>query len=357
MKPATKVILAVLRPATAAALLGYLVFSGAIQWSELRGLAQNWPATTAAFALLVVCMTVTAARLCVLLRAADMTLSLGSSVRLTLITAFFSTCLPGSAGGELVRIYYATENNRGRRTEVITILVLDRAMGMFGMILLPLLFAPFFWPLVRSSPVLVALLWGAAALATAMAAVFVIGSSPRLAESRLVAWACRTLPLGQHAARVFQTIAAARRFASSLAAAVALALLAHVLAIAAMLVVAHAVRPDGFAWPMLLMIPLAFLANTLPLTPGGLGVGEVALNQLFALVGLAGGAETLLGWRLLSITLSLAGLVFYLRGRRNFIRSTAQVVTTEHERERGPQHRAPQHVENQPMLVESGGLS
>jgi uncharacterized protein (TIRG00374 family) len=357
VKPATKIVLAILRPAVAAALLGYLVFSGAIQWSELRGLARNWPATAAAFALLVVCMTVTAARLCVLLRAADMTLSLGSSIRLTLITAFFSACLPGSAGGELVRIYYATENNRGRRTEVITILMLDRAMGMFGMVLLPLLFAPVFWPLVRSSSVLVALLWGAAALATAMAAAFIIGSSPRLAQSRPVAWACRTLPLGQHAARVFQTIAAARRFTGSLLSAMALALLAQVLAIAAMLVVAHAVRPDGFAWPMLLLIPLAFLANTLPLTPGGLGVGEVALNQLFALVGLAGGAETLLGWRLLSITLSLGGLVFYLRGRRNFIQGSAQLAAPQYEHHREPQSRAPQHVEKQPVLVQSGGLS
>jgi uncharacterized membrane protein YbhN (UPF0104 family) len=70
---------------------------------------------------------------------------------------------------------------------------------------------------------------------------------------------------------------------------------------------------------MSILIPLGFLANVLPVTPGGLGIGEAAFNKLFEMAGLTGGAEALLGWRMLTILISMIGLVFYLRGRRHFI--------------------------------------
>ena len=74
-------------------------------------------------------------------------------------------------------------------------------------------------------------------------------------------------------------------------------------------------------WQASLLIPLGFLVNTIPLSPGGLGVGEAAFNALFSLVGLNGGADTLLGWRLLTIVLSLPGLPVYLQGRGRFVTS------------------------------------
>jgi uncharacterized membrane protein YbhN (UPF0104 family) len=70
---------------------------------------------------------------------------------------------------------------------------------------------------------------------------------------------------------------------------------------------------------MLVLIPMGFLANTLPLTPGGLGVGEAALNRLFSLAGFTGGAEALLGWRMLMLLIGLLGLGFYLRGSARFV--------------------------------------
>ena len=80
---------------------------------------------------------------------------------------------------------------------------------------------------------------------------------------------------------------------------------------------------------MAVLIPLGHLANTLPITPGGLGVGEAAFNKLFALAGLEGGAETLLGWRLLTLLLGLVGLVFYLQGRKRFVHAGEAVPTVD----------------------------
>jgi hypothetical protein len=42
-------------------------------------------------------------------------------IPLTPIGFFFSTFLPGSAGGDLAKLYYATRENEGHRAEVATV--------------------------------------------------------------------------------------------------------------------------------------------------------------------------------------------------------------------------------------------
>ena len=64
------------------------------------------------------------------------------------------------------------------------------------------------------------------------------------------------------------------------------------------------------------MVPMGEIVNSLPLTPGGLGVGETAFNAFFSIAGLRGGAEALLCWRVWNALTGLLGLFFYLRGVR-----------------------------------------
>src|SRR5262245_46233471 len=102
-----------------------------------------------------------------------------------------------------------------------------------------------------------------------------------------------------------------------------ISLLAHTIAIGVALLVAQVTDPAGAAWEMSLLIPLASIANLVPLTPGGLGVGEAVFDHLFALAGFAGGAEAMLGIRVLMAVVSLPGLVFYLQGGRRFVHHAA----------------------------------
>lgn len=311
------------RAAIAIALLLYLALSGSIQWTALAGLWVVWPATLAALLLLMVDHVVTAWRLCVLMRPRGLTLTLGASTRLNLMGIFFNTCLPGALGGDVVRIYYAAENNRGRRAEVITVMMLDRALGMLALVTWPLMLALILPGLVGASTTLHSLLWFSTALAAAMVAVMLAGSSRRVRSSRIVGWAFRHLPLGSHLDSVLSTIQAYRRDMGTLLAAFAISLLAHTLAMIVTLAVAWAMHPSQFTAQMALLLPLGFLANSLPLTPGGLGVGEAAFDTLFGMAGLDGGAEVLLGWRLLNFLTGLIGLGFYLQGHRRFVHDAA----------------------------------
>jgi uncharacterized protein (TIRG00374 family) len=318
-KKATNALLALLRLTIGLGLLVYLAVSGLINWSALSGLAAAWPLTLAALLLLLLDAGFTSWRLCLLLRPCGLRLSLPASVRLTLMGTFFNTCLPGATGGDMVRIYYATAGSHGRRTEVVTVLLLDRATGMFTLMLWPLLAAPFFPRLIGSQPILRALLWAAAAASAAVVVGMLLGSANAVRHSPLVTGVLRRLPFGSYAERVFDTVRGYRHNMAILLAAIGLSVVAHTLTIGATLLAALATNPTGFSWQMSILIPLGFLANMLPVTPGGLGVGEAAFDSLFSLVGLTGGAEALLAWRMLMAAIGLLGLIFYLQGRKRLI--------------------------------------
>jgi uncharacterized membrane protein YbhN (UPF0104 family) len=313
-----RLALTLLRLGLAIGLLLYLSLSGAISWTALGGLARAWPLALAALLLVGADHLLVAWRLCLLLRARGFHLSLPAAIRLTLIGVFFSACLPGAVGGDVLKIYYAAAGTPGRRTEVATILMLDRAVGMFALLLWPLLLAPWFADLLGGSEVLRGLLVAAAALVGGMVLGLLTCSASVLRRGRLPIL-LRRLPLGGRAERALETVRAYRRNPGALAAALGIALLAHGLLIGALLLLATATDPGAFAWQMSLLVPLGLLANTLPLTPGGLGVGEAAFAELFALAGLRGGAEILLGWRVLNAVPGLVGLLFYLQGRRRFV--------------------------------------
>ncbi len=329
MKPVPRIFWALLRTGIGIGLLVYLGLSGAIDWSALLGLASAWPVTLAALLLLLVTVSFTAWRLCLLLKPHGLHLSLGSGLRLTLIGIFFNFFLPGATGGDLVKIFYATQGNPGRRTEVVTIVLFDRAVGMFGLLVWPLLVAPLFPKVVSSTAVLRDLLWIAAVVAIVMLVGMLLCFSSRVRNSRLLSWTFQKLPGGDYAQRIFDTVHSFRRNIGTLALAVGLALASHTLTTAATLLAARATNPKGVAWKMCVLIPLGHLANTLPVTPGGLGVGEAAFDSLFALAGLTGGAEALLGWRLLAMLIGLLGLIFYLQGRRRFVHMAEVSATSD----------------------------
>ncbi|MFN2399250.1 MAG: lysylphosphatidylglycerol synthase transmembrane domain-containing protein [Gemmatimonadaceae bacterium] len=315
----------VLRIAIGVGLLAYLGSSGVIDWSALLGLLVAWPVTLIAFLLVLIDMVVTAWRLCLLFRPRGLHLSVVSSVRLTLIGTFFNACLPGSSGGDLVKIYYASAGNHGRRTEVATIMVLDRIVGMLVLLLWPLAFAPFFPELIASSKALRLLLWGAAAMAAVTTATMLIALSTTVRHSRLIALLVTKIPMGVYAERVLNTVHQYRHNRLTLLAATAVTMLAHTIAIGATLLIATAASPGGAAREMVILIPIGFMANVVPVTPGGLGVGEAAFDALFAIAGLSGGAVVLLGWRLLLLVVGLLGLALYLQGQRRLVEAVPAV--------------------------------
>ena len=296
------------------AILMYLAKSGIISLGALSKLFVAWPITLAAIGIFLVDIFLMALRTSWLFRPLGMTLTVWKSMQLTLVSIFFSTFLPGAGGGDLVKLYYATKENAGRRAEVTTVLMFDRAIGFFAMMILPFFFVPMFFPLIQAVPMLGHILILIAFFSGGLLAVFLFCAFNQSISHFL---GRESLPLPQWrklACQVLETIGSYGRSPGILFGALVLSLLANLSVIAITVLAVLVLDPASLSSKMYVVIPIGHVVNALPLTPGGLGVGETALNALFKLTGLQGGAETLLCWRVWKAMVGLLGLVIYVRG-------------------------------------------
>ena len=310
-----RILFTLLRLGIGVGLLLYLVESKAIEPRILARMISLWPISLLAIALLLFDLVLMSWRLCCLFRARGMPLAFASSLQLTALSSFFATFLPGRAGGDVAKVFYASRENSGRRTEIVTILLLDRALGLFSLLLLPLLLAPFFPSLLRVDAVRISLLT-VALLAIAMLAAFLVCLFTPALVNRLMEGPLKRLPGRELVVRSLGTVAAYRRSPGSLGAALGISLADNLMAIGILGLGLLVVNPASLEAKLLVMVPMGEVVNSLPLTPGGLGVGEAAFNAFFSIAGMRGGAEALLCWRIWNALAGLLGLFFYLRGVR-----------------------------------------
>ncbi len=160
-----------------------------------------------------------------------------------------------------------------------TVVLLDRGVGLFSMLLLPLIFAPFFMGLLRSVPVLRALIVIDIAAAVAMLIGFLVcvynETLRRLVAPRNSRWE-RWLQIVR---RMLGTLSKYRGNARGLLAATAMSVVANGSVILVMALALVPINPAWVSTKMCLLVPLGQVANSLPLTPGGLGVGEAAFTR------------------------------------------------------------------------------
>ena len=315
---AWRLIWTIARLGIGAALVYWLVRTGAIDWSALTLLLERWPLVVIGAALVLTAFTLMAARLVLLCRPTTIRVSLADAVRLTMVGTFFSLVLPGAAGGDVVRIWYATHGHAGRRAEVVAIFLFDRAIGMFTLVMMPLFVLPFAAG-IRSVPAVQALAWTAGLMLAGMIGGLAVVMSERLRRSALVTWCFTHLPLGSSIAQMVDAVRVYRSAPGTVLQAIAISCVAQAVMIGATILLAGVLLGDAFNWSVLVLIPLGLLANAVPATPGGLGVGEAAFDSLFRLGGLSQGATVLIGLRLLLLVPAAIGLAIYLGGRKQFV--------------------------------------
>jgi len=67
------------------------------------------------------------------------------------------------------------------------------------------------------------------------------------------------------------------------------------------------------SWKLVFLVcPLVFIAGALPISPGGIGVGETAASLLFARVGVETGAASMLIFRIWLVILRMPGGLLYI---------------------------------------------
>ena len=127
----SRLVLRLLRVGVGVAMLWYVLTS---LGSEFPALSESGP-WVAAFALYTLPgVLIEAQRLKLLLAAQGLVVTLGIAVRIVTIATFFGLCIPGGTGGDVMKIYYLVSSDRGRTVEIATLVLMDRVIGMVGLL-------------------------------------------------------------------------------------------------------------------------------------------------------------------------------------------------------------------------------
>ena len=272
-----------------------------------RVAAHNWDWRRFALAVgcVLTCELLAAVRWWILVRAVT-PLRWSAAWRLSLTGLVFNAIMPGANGGDLVKAGVVLASG-GPRTLILSSLVLDRLLGLLGLLLLASLAAALAWP--AASVGLRPLLLGVWVACGVGVLGLLILFHPLTA--RLVLRLGRNSPLGPVLERLATAGAAYRAAWPRVVAAVGVAVAANLLSIVGFAQVGAMLFPSfgvGLR-AYLLVVPLVFMATALPLPSGAIGVTEQISQQLFALAGHPGGALTMMGFRVACLgAQSIAGL-------------------------------------------------
>jgi hypothetical protein len=145
--------------------------------------------------------------------------------------------------------------------------------------------------------------------------VTMLAWSAWLRGTRFYRWLMDRMPLKRHVERVADAVHEFRGRKGAIVLAALISLAGHLGVAATFVAVASVVMPDA-PWQMVAFLSMmGMVANAIPLTPGGLGVGEAAFEHLFAMMGYSGGAVLLVLWRVGMLPLATLGAALYITGQ------------------------------------------
>jgi uncharacterized protein (TIRG00374 family) len=234
--------------------------------------------------------------------------------QISYISWFLGSILPGAAGGDALRAGCILRAAAGFRVPAVLTILLDRLFGLVALLIVALAVAAVLARQIASQPVLAGLI--------AMAAAALLGLTTVLP---FAAWLKRRLvpmlarrghPRLARPLRIFDEAAAQssswRLRPMRLFLCLGLGIAGHALVVAAIVVLAMQLGQSQLSVAQIcLAATLAILANHLPLTPGGLGVGEASFAQICLLLAPGSGA---VGFGSVIVAFRLVTLLSYLPG-------------------------------------------
>lgn len=251
-------------------------------------------------------------RLVWMLAIQDIRVSTWMSAKLSLAGNFFDFALPGTTGGDVFKAYYLTRHTP-KRTEAVTTVFLDRAIGLLGMVLLAAIVLVFsrdqrFGSLARLILLILMLL-------AMLGALIFSGRIRRLLRLRTLA---EQLPFGPHLLRIGGAVVAMRQHPLLLIASVLSTLVLQLFVMISAYQMSLALGMTATFGQCLVYVAIGQLMAAIPISPPqAFGVMEWAFIQFFTRQGLATSAQAVtfaLAIRLIKLVWALPGVLVPLLG-------------------------------------------
>jgi uncharacterized protein (TIRG00374 family) len=248
----------------------------------------------------------------ILVRQAGLKVGAMRCFSLHMIGIFFNSLIPGGNGGDIIKGYYLfREHKEGDQALALTSIAMDRFVGLYGLLCVAMIMTLANYDLWIDNPALRinSIFYAGVFLFFTLAAAFFFSPfSGRYLEHPSM----HRMPGGKFLRSLSNSLMVYRRrpkgvllaLASGILVDYGLILMYYLCALA--LGVNLPMRVHGFVVPTLTMI------NGIPISPGGVGVGEAAGEMMYRGLGIAeGGSEVLALVHICILVTSLAGAPFY----------------------------------------------
>ena len=324
-----KTAINVLKYGASLAILAWLFWKASSDdsFTSLQNQPKNWPVLLAALGLCFTAITATIVRWFLLVRALKMPFTLPEALRLGYIGFLFTFLTLGVVGGDLVKAIFLARRQHGRRTEAVATVVIDRIIGLYALFIVAAIAIFFvdFGAIESADPAKLTavktLAWVAVGAAIAGTIGLIIIALPSFGNTPLAEAAFRIPKVGESIQRVVSAIKMYRGKPMFMSGIGVMSLLIHCCFACSVYLIALGLPGEIPSFGKhFVIVPLAMLANTLPL-PGGLGGFEFALDFLYRGMSTAAVAESqgfviALGYRIATLFVAMLGVFFYLSRRQ-----------------------------------------
>jgi glycosyltransferase 2 family protein len=329
------IVINILKYGLGIGLLAWVVWQYWDSTPERPGLAEafnnpkaiNFVALGAAAATYLIGVLITFCRWYVLVRAQGLPFTVAASVRLGLIGFYLSTFLPGSVGGDIIKAAFIARE-QSRRTVAVATVVVDRFIGLCGLVWLVTVVGGVAWlggmmDKVATDDsardylqmiVLIAIGVTVGSFAVWFAAGFVSDDHAETFAGGLQ----RVPKIGGALAELWRALHMYRQRGASVAMTLLMSMVGHICFVLSFYFAAQTLTPVDqiptlAAHFLIVPVGMAFAAG-FP-SPGGVGGSELGFGALYKLVGFAVAAGVLgsLVQRVITWALGLLGYLLYLR--------------------------------------------
>ena len=302
--------------AFAAFILWWMYHRGTLQPAELRRALAHWPMFLFVCAITVVAFYTQGLRWLALLKSRGISVPLWNAFTYLMEGKFFNLIVPAYVGEDFARGLRAIQSHHGTRTKVIGSLLVDRASGVFTMLLFGasgLLLRP---ELLKDGRLRGLLFLCLALMGATLIGIFFLRLVVR--PPQFVLGIAQRLHL--HVA-IDAMYAEGRHYARNIPLllwAVALTLFNQAFMIASFYCLGLTLGMGDVALlDYVVYGPCGMLATMLPVAPMGLGVGQVAFLELFKMAHSDQGGNLYSLYFLMTLLMSIAGGGFYLSHKKH----------------------------------------
>jgi len=313
------VLLNLLKFIVAGALIGWLLSSGKLDFKLLAKLQDHPVNVLMATLFMLSNLVLISWRWKKILKARSVgIISLYNLVKVTWIGQFFSSVLPGSVSGDLVKVLYVQDMDQNlSKTFIFASMFIDRLMGLSGLILLTGMSSVFFYshilenapsmePLLKINFVLMGLVLGGIIIFTFFHNI--IRQIMRWCERRfLVRFWIRIIGLWDDLVSIKKTLIKAVLISITVQ-------FLSVLLFWSLISPFVAGKMDFIQ--ALAFIPIGLMTLALPVAPSGLGVGHAIFQKLFEFSGIENGASLFNIYFVVTLVLNVLGVIPYLLNRK-----------------------------------------